>query len=730
MTSDAEDGASPEPEIVDQEAEAGDEDMAESILKDSARKTESNASSDTPNGQTKSNAKDPSRPRRKKARRACFACQRAHLTCGDERPCQRCIKRGLQDACQDGIRKKAKYLHDAPAEALIPPQMGGTYNLHGTQTSSSQPNNSLMQSSAAMQPIYYQEAPQISVDMYGQPTSQSHMHQQMAPSSAGASYGPHTPISPQYPHPHSTPQQQPQIQTPQPHVQHTPPIQSYPFDPSDPAFFNFDISNLNFGNSYGALEFSMIGHMASGANELQSSQPDIMTPVGQQIPHPSYPTPTAEQQSLLFGQEAMMKMDWNSQRHPAPSSNGPLETPHNTPIMQSADRVEASNGPSAYAIGARPNSLASASPVSLSQDTPGESTGSPSLFTPSTGQSASSSYARQSILHHPVQHPHNQSAELHSHSHGTTLNPARKRAHDGDYIYDQVKHPYPYTAGFHRLLNYIKTHFNKNHTERIAQALAAIRPALITFAQQLTEKDLIFMEIGVQRKLFAYDDFIKAYGTPTVITRRDGAIVAVSQEFVILTGWSKDVLLGKKPNLNANHVGTSSTGASTTGSNSARGTRRPSAEPDSNGNGNMNQGSTSQHTNSAPGLPKNVFIAEIMAQESVVEFYEDFAKLAFGDAMGMALRRGKLLKYKTQADLDAAEAAADGKPSKHDGGSVKPEPSDASSIANSSIAGEGDFVRLGEKEGVVDCMYCWNVRRDNFEVPQLIVMNFLPVINP
>lgn len=36
------------------------------------------------NGQKKSvaNSKDPLRPRRKKARRACFACQRAHLTCG------------------------------------------------------------------------------------------------------------------------------------------------------------------------------------------------------------------------------------------------------------------------------------------------------------------------------------------------------------------------------------------------------------------------------------------------------------------------------------------------------------------------------------------------------------------------------------------------------------------------------------------------------------------------
>lgn len=30
----------------------------------------------------KYDSKDPMRPRRKKARRACFACQRAHLTCG------------------------------------------------------------------------------------------------------------------------------------------------------------------------------------------------------------------------------------------------------------------------------------------------------------------------------------------------------------------------------------------------------------------------------------------------------------------------------------------------------------------------------------------------------------------------------------------------------------------------------------------------------------------------
>ncbi|KAF9167302.1 Transcriptional regulator of nonfermentable carbon utilization [Mortierella sp. AD010] len=51
--------------------------------------------------------------RRKKASRACFHCQKAHLTCDDSRPCQRCVKRDLAGSCTDGVRKKAKYLQDA-----------------------------------------------------------------------------------------------------------------------------------------------------------------------------------------------------------------------------------------------------------------------------------------------------------------------------------------------------------------------------------------------------------------------------------------------------------------------------------------------------------------------------------------------------------------------------------------------------------------------------------------
>lgn len=61
-------------------------------------------------GMTASNhSKDESSPKKKKASRACLNCQKAHLTCNDTRPCQRCVKKGIPN-CVEGNRKRAKYL--------------------------------------------------------------------------------------------------------------------------------------------------------------------------------------------------------------------------------------------------------------------------------------------------------------------------------------------------------------------------------------------------------------------------------------------------------------------------------------------------------------------------------------------------------------------------------------------------------------------------------------------
>lgn len=64
------------------------DDESESFAKEDDKMIENGAG-----GMKKYDPKDPLRPRRKKARRACFACQRAHLTCGKwdptSKPCSR-----------------------------------------------------------------------------------------------------------------------------------------------------------------------------------------------------------------------------------------------------------------------------------------------------------------------------------------------------------------------------------------------------------------------------------------------------------------------------------------------------------------------------------------------------------------------------------------------------------------------------------------------------------------
>ncbi|CAO0793067.1 unnamed protein product [Mucor circinelloides] len=79
----------------------------------------------------------PAGQRKKKAARACIHCQKAHLTCDDSRPCQRCIKRNLATTCTDGARKKAKYLQDIEDAATSSSSPGTPFS---TQSPMQTPN--------------------------------------------------------------------------------------------------------------------------------------------------------------------------------------------------------------------------------------------------------------------------------------------------------------------------------------------------------------------------------------------------------------------------------------------------------------------------------------------------------------------------------------------------------------------------------------------------------------
>lgn len=55
-----------------------------------------------------------------------------------------------------------------------------------------------------------------------------------------------------------------------------------------------------------------------------------------------------------------------------------------------------------------------------------------------------------------------------------------------------------------------------------------------------------FVERTFQRTLVELNKLISFSGTPTVVWRRTGEICLVGTEFCLLTGWSREELLGKK----------------------------------------------------------------------------------------------------------------------------------------------------------------------------------------
>ncbi|CAO2647531.1 Nn.00g084530.m01.CDS01 [Neocucurbitaria sp. VM-36] len=688
-TPDAED-ASPSPEY------SGDldDDMA---AEQSTDRQSGDGSPDpkSTNGKSASNAKDPLRPRRKKARRACFACQRAHLTCGDERPCNRCIKRGLQDHCMDGVRKKAKYLHDAPDGALMP-GVGGHYPYMNGNRPTPLPSQDTQTASVAPQGNLYTQAPPTT---FYAPNS---VQGSLPVSQDGRTFNSQqSPISPPFSQAHhgsvqnvpSTISQGQSGQMPQ-----FGPL----FDPSDPALFNFDISSLNFGNHYGALEFGMLGHMSSGAAE-QTHDNGLMNPMGQaaNLYNQQMPASYADQSNpavaMSFGPNGLPTGEW--QESPARQGSMQVQTPNNTPATAHLDhgshRNDSIHGPHAFAIGQGPASHSTASPASTDA----------SAFENDNPLASAAFFANTN--RHVQRSPVISRSQQENRPPNTALQPIhsngiRKRQRDTKSIYQGITKPYDYVKGYHRLYQLINKKYSRPWVAKAQEYLQNYRPVLLQVREELNTDDLIHQEMGLQRNLMTLQEHFAEVGTPFLICRRSGEIVGINKEFTILTGWKREVLLGNEPNLNVN------LGANRDASDSELSTQNttPILPPQ--------DGET--------GTP-NVNIIELMDAKSALEFLQHFSELCYQDPRGYASQRVNMLRYQTRADLDRiqdmkANAAADLKLDplvKMEGGAVH--------------QGESAMQRLGAKNGMVDCMIWWHIKRDIFDMPVLVCMSVMPVLD-
>ncbi|KAI0745802.1 hypothetical protein C8Q76DRAFT_606051 [Earliella scabrosa] len=114
------------------------------------------------------------------------------------------------------------------------------------------------------------------------------------------------------------------------------------------------------------------------------------------------------------------------------------------------------------------------------------------------------------------------------------------------HVYRNITKGYDYTEGYHFLMKHMSRRFDKNDILRIVRALAIVRPSLIALQMPMTEEDEVFVEKCFQRSLIELDKLVSFSGTPTVAWRRTGEICLVGPEFCMLTGWEREELVGRR----------------------------------------------------------------------------------------------------------------------------------------------------------------------------------------
>jgi hypothetical protein len=465
------------------------------------------------------------------------------------------------------------------------------------------------------------------------------------------------------------------------------PMSTFPpnlFDPNNPSIFNFNLEGLNFGSQYGAMEFGMLGHMSLGAAETPPHDPSLTQQGGGDVYGSSrvYDNGLSQLDKVYDGGMGndFLGLDQNQ--------NG---------LYQQGNLQHGL--PHAYAIAAGPTSLQS---PSTENNSPQSTNMGPEGSPIANNYSAVPVGGSQQQMTAP--RPKSKTPAL------ARMGPQGilgKRPRDPSYIYETVKEPFPYVESFHRVIQMLTSRFSRDKVLRIAKSLATIRPPFISCTKTLNRQDLVFMEKSFQRALFEYEEFLHQCSSPALACRRTGEVAGVNKEFTALTGWTKDVLLGKEPNLNVN------TGATAPGSSNSSTTGKPGqATPLLKG---MEKPIDAEH--------QPVFLFELMDDDSVINFYEDYAELAFNNSRGNKVRRCSLLKYRTKENMEAAGGvgAQDDSPQKDPGNSYL-------SYRVAKIDGEHGISKL-EKDGKLECTYTWTIKRDTFDIPMMIVVNVGPLLH-
>jgi hypothetical protein len=343
------------------------------------------------------------------------------------------------------VRKKAKYLHDAPNEALMPGVGPNLYN-HPQPKRNSSVNNGSPEHNHQSQPTSQPQQffPSSNFPFY--PTSTEMPPPMLSTRTmSDSNFSKQSPLTPAF-NTHNP------LQSPNPQDTQNLTAQwaGNLFD--DPSMFNFDISSMNFGNHYGALEFGMLGQMAGNAGETPPSEAGTQ----RGSVHNPYRVPMgsfSESPNATFANynnDAMMS-DWSNG---SGMYNNQLQGPHAFAIESNAQFHSPENHatpPDGVKFDDSPLLTGSALKPPLSSISGGPVQQAPNNQPPQARrptQISTPQLKAKSQL--PVK--------------------TAKKPRDPSAIYTNVTTPHPYTTNFHALIAYLQKRFSSHPSKTLAIA--------------------------------------------------------------------------------------------------------------------------------------------------------------------------------------------------------------------------------------------------------------------
>ncbi|WFC96005.1 Transcription factor [Malassezia brasiliensis] len=220
--------------------------------------------------------------------------------------------------------------------------------------------------------------------------------------------------------------------------------------------------------------------------------------------------------------------------------------------------------------------------------------------------------------------------------------------------------PYNHVNGYARLNRWMEHNVSASSRRRILKPLSVFRPVFYSIAKKLTQYDLIYIEEAFERLLLDYDRVFSIQSIPACLWRRTGEIYKGNKEFADLVGVSIESLREGR-----------------------------------------------------------LCIYELMAEESAVNYWEKYGSVSFDPSQKAVLTMCKLRTR--NASVAHADAAASSAPTAPSASGDNKDAAAAGDPAANARSAEGDAPEAAapaakDAAPCITCCFSFTIRRDKWNV--------------